>query len=55
MKALKNVNRAFDLDCLSNKKQATIKVFVFNLCNYFNKKKDKKKKRTRCFLTLQSL
>ena len=54
MKALKDVNRAFDLDCLSNKKQSTIKIFS-KLCKHFNKKKDKNKKRTRYFLISQSL
>ena len=31
MKALKDVNCAFDLDCLSNKKQSTIKYFFQTL------------------------
>ena len=31
MKALKVVNYAFDLDCLSNEKQSTIKDFFQNL------------------------
>ena len=53
MKALKDVNRAFDLDCLSNEKQSTnLKIFS-KLCKHFNKKKDNKKKRTRCFLIPQ--
>ena len=54
MKALRHVNRDFDLDGLSNKKQSTIKDFP-KLCKHFNKKKDKKKKKTSCFLIPQSL
>ena len=53
MKALKDVTCAFDLNCLSNKKQSTIKDF-FQTLQAFNKNKHKKKKRTRCFLIPQS-
>ena len=31
MKAVEDVNRAFDLDCLSNKKQSAIKFFFQTL------------------------
>ena len=54
VKALKDVNGAFDFDCLSNKKQFTIKD-CSKLCKHFIKKKDKKKKRTDCFLIPESL
>ena len=54
MKALKEVNRAFDLDCLSNKKQSTIKDFFPNFISTLIKK-DKERKRTCCFLISQSL
>ena len=53
MKAVKEVNGTFDLDCLSYKKESTMKFFS-KLCKLFNKKKEKKKKRTP-FLILQCL
>ena len=52
-RAVKDVGLAFDLDCLSNKKQSTIKDF-FQTLEDFNKKKDKNK-RTCCFSIPQSL
>ena len=45
MKAINDVNRAFDLDCLSNKKQPQLKIFS-KLCKHFKEEKDKKKKNT---------
>ena len=51
MKALKDVNRTFDLDCLSHKKQSTITAFFQSLYE----RQGKKKKKTRFFLTPQSL
>ena len=53
MKALKEVNGTFDLDCLSYKKESTMKFFS-KLGKLFNKKKEKKKKRSP-FLILQCL
>ena len=38
-KALQDVNRAFDLDCLYNKKQSTIKDFFQKIVNTFIKKR----------------
>ena len=45
----KDVNCAFDLDCLPNKKQSTIKDFFQKIVNTFIKK------RTCCFLIPQSI
>ena len=41
MKALKDVNRTFDLDCLSHKKQSTITAFFQTLYERQGKKKKK--------------
>ena len=43
-KALQDVNRAFGLDCLCNKKQSTIKDFFQKVANTFIKKRQEEKK-----------
>ena len=43
MKAVQDVNHAFDLDCLSNKKQSTIKGFA-NFVSTLIKRKTRRKK-----------
>ena len=45
MKAFKDVNCAFDLDCLSNKKQSTIKNFL-QLCKYLTINRKTRRKKT---------
>ena len=45
MKAFKDVNCAFDLDCLSNKKQSTIKNFL-QLCKHLTINRKTRRKKT---------
>ena len=45
MKAFKDVNCAFDLDCLSNKKQSTIKTFL-QLCKHLTINRKTRRKKT---------
>ena len=44
IRALRNVNRAFDLDCLSNKKQSTMKDFFQHFGSSLIKRKIRIKK-----------
>ena len=55
MKAVKGVNRAFDLDCLSNKKQSTMKDFFKHVVSNLIKRKTRRKKTSLFLSSTQSL
>ena len=55
MKALRGVNRAFDLDCLSNKKQSTMKDFFKHVVSNLIKRKTRRKKTSLFLSSTQSL